>query len=143
MQPTASWRDLVKASLAGVLAAWLIYAVVAAFDTYGGGPSNDIAMAFYPVATMIALVVALLLFWPLTVGMARLGTTLGGRQGWAREWWAWAAVGAAIGAVSLMVLMGILSSWSAENALVAGIGSGMGAVSALVTHWRLGVARIG
>jgi hypothetical protein len=136
MRQVATWPDLIKASLAGVMVAWLVYAVWAAFDAFTG-PSNDIAMAIFPVATMIALVVALMLFWPLIIAMARLVTALSIKHSWARHWWAWTISGAATGAVALFVLMSMLDGGTPEYALAATLGGSVGAISASVTFWRL------
>ena len=141
MHKIATWPDLAKASLFGVIAAWIAYAILAGIDVVTGS-SRDIAMALYPAVTMIALAVAIILFWPLTIGMARLGTSLGVTRPWARSRWVWAAIGAVTGALTLILFMGVLSNWSAENVLVTTMGIATGSVSSLVTRWRLGVGRV-
>jgi hypothetical protein len=143
VQQTISWPTIVKSSLGGVLAAWLCYVIGVAFEVFVfGGASNDIAVALFPAATMIALAVALLLFWPLTIGMARIGVTFGATQGWARKRLGWAAIGAIIGSITLALFLGVLSSWSAELPTAAAVGAGLGAATAFVTHWRLGMGRL-
>jgi hypothetical protein len=143
VQQTISWPTIVKSSLGGIMAAWLCYVIGTAFEVFVfGGASNDIAVALFPAATMIALAVALLLFWPLTIGMARLGVIIGTTQGWARNRLGWAAIGAIIGSITLALLLGVLSSWSAELPTAAAVGAGLGAATAFVTHWRLGMGRL-
>jgi hypothetical protein len=143
MQQTMSWSAIIQSSLSGTMAAWLCVAVVGAVDTYAfQGPSDDIAMAFFPAAIMVGLVAALLLFWPLTIGMARLGVTLGQTQKWARNRWGWAAVGALMGSIAFGLFIGVLNSWSGELVPTIAIGAGLGAAAALVTYWRLGVGRL-
>lgn len=139
-QHPASWTAITKASFLGVAAAWVGYAIWSAIDAYTG-PSNDIAIAILPAVLAISVLVALLLFWPIIIGMARLGTIIARTHDWARQWWAWAVIGAVSGGLTLCGFMGILSAWSAELLWATIIGAAFGAAAALITHSRLGVGR--
>ncbi len=135
----AHWRDIAKASFFGVGAAWLAYAVISSATSISG-PSNDIAMAMLPAALLISLLVAALLFWPLTMGMARLGTNLARSHRWANQWWAWGGIGAIVGAATLVAFITLLIGGSSDFGPVSAVGAAAGAIAALITYWRLRVA---